>query len=80
MTPIRYTARILPDGHVPVPEGISVHAGDEVEVILTPAVPANGDALARQQWDYFKRTWLGAARGCGADVAAKHDDILYGRE
>ncbi len=80
MAPIRYTAKILPDGHLPVPKELQVHAGDEVEVTVTPAVPSNGEALARERWDYFKRTWLGKFRGSRSDVAERHDEYLYGRE
>jgi hypothetical protein len=80
MTPIRYKARILPDGHLPVPEELQAHAGDEVEVTVAPAVATDGETLARERWEYFKRTWLGKFRSGCSDLAANHDEYLYGRQ
>jgi hypothetical protein len=46
MTPFHYKAKILPDGHLPVPEDCHVRAGEEVEVTLLPAEHGNGAAEA----------------------------------
>lgn len=80
MTPIRYKAKILPDGHLPAPEGLHVQPGDDVEITVSPAPVADGEALARERWQYFRRNWLGKFRGTESDVAARHDEYLYGRE
>ncbi len=39
MTPVHYKTRILPDGHLSVPEEFHARAGDEVEVTLAPVAP-----------------------------------------
>jgi len=79
MAPIHYKAKILPDGHLPVPEGLQARAGDEVEVTIHPSVPTDGEAAARQRAEYLLRKWAGIGRGSGSGVAERHDDILYGR-
>lgn len=77
MSEYRYHARILPDGHVPVPEGVGVRAGDEVEITLTPVAPANG-AAAKERSRYVLSRWCGIARTGRTDVAERHDEHLYG--
>ncbi len=42
MTPYHYKARILPDGHLPVPDDCHLRAGEEVEVTILPAASENG--------------------------------------
>ncbi len=79
MTPAHYTAKVLPDGHLPLPKDFPVRAGDEVEITVAPAVPpapADGlDARTRR----FLEKWVGAGAGSGEGVAERHDDFLYER-
>jgi hypothetical protein len=79
MTPFRYKARILPDGHLPVPEEFHPKAGQEVEVSITSSEDGNGEAEALQRADHLLRRWAGVARGSGTGVAGSHDDHLYRR-
>ncbi len=79
MTPYHYKAKILPDGHLPVPDDCHAHAGDEVEVTLLPASHGNGASEATQRADYLLKKWAGTGHGSGSGVAERHDDHLYGR-
>lgn len=49
MTPTHYTAKVLPDGHLPLPKEFPVHAGDEVEVTLVPVVPTSDEAEMKRK-------------------------------
>ena len=79
MTPFRYKARILPDGHLPVPEEFHPKAGQEVEVSITSPEDTNGEAEALRRSDHLLKRWAGAGRGSGTGVAGSHDDHLYRR-
>ena len=79
MTPFHYKAKILPDGHLPVPEDCHVHAGEEVEVTLLPSEPGSGDAEARQRSEHLLKKWAGVGRGSASGIAEHHDEHLYGR-
>jgi hypothetical protein len=79
MTPFHYKAKILPDGHLPVPEDCHVQAGEEVEVTLLPAKNGNGAAEAKERAEYLLKRWAGVGRGSGSGVAEHHDEHLYGR-
>jgi hypothetical protein len=78
MSSISYCARVLPDGHLPIPAGAPVGVGDLVQVTLTP-IPSDDDVDALRQSEYLFQHWCGAARGSGRGVAEHHDDELYGR-
>lgn len=77
MSPIHYTAKVLSDGHLPLPENFVAKTGDEVEVVL---MPANGDLDSRKKdpAGYFLEHWAGTLRGSGEPVAEQHDEYLYG--
>jgi len=77
MTPFRYKARILPDGHLPVPEEFHPKAGQEVEVSISSTEDTNGDAEALRRADHLLNRWTGIGRGSGTGVAGNHDDPLY---
>ena len=78
--PIRYTAKVLTDGHLPLPRGLRAHKGEELDVTVIPADRGgNGTAENRKKSAYLMKHWMGASRGCGTNVAEKHDDYLYGR-
>lgn len=79
MAPFRYKARILPDGHLPVPEEFHPKAGQEVEVSISPAEDADGEGEALKRADHILARWTGVGRGSGTGVAASHDDHLYRR-
>ena len=79
MTPFRYKARILPDGHLPVPEEFHPKAGQEVEVSISTPEAANGEAEAARCSEHLLARWAGAGRGSGTGVAERHDDHLYRR-
>jgi len=79
MTPFHYKAKILPDGHLPVPEECHVGAGEEVEVTLLPAEHCNGAAEAKERAEHLLKKWAGVGRGSGSGVAEHHDEHLYGR-
>ncbi len=79
MTPFRYKAKILPDGHLPLPGDFPVRTGEEIEVTLSPAEPGNGAAEAIRRADHILERWAGVGRGGGSGVAERHDDHLYGR-
>jgi hypothetical protein len=78
MTPLQYNARILADGHLPLPAGFSARAGDEVLVTLTPLAPEDDASIARRQWDRVAREIEGRVASGLPDVAEHHDDHLYG--
>ena len=82
MSEYRYQARILPDGHLPVPEGAPVHAGDEVDVVLTPRAKTNGttEAENRRRAQRLLTHWAGIFKSGRGDLAQRHDDYLYGDE
>jgi hypothetical protein len=80
MKPIHDTAKVLPDGHLPLPEDFQVRAGEEVDVVITALLPGNGDAEAPSRADHLLRDWAGIGRGSGAGVAERHDGILYPRQ
>jgi hypothetical protein len=67
MSPISYSARVLSDGHLPLPEGLSMPPGQEVRVTIAP-VEGNGEALKlveswmRDPSDYDERVWPQLAR------------------
>jgi hypothetical protein len=79
MTPFHYKARILPDGHLPVPADFHVRAGEEIDVTLLPAEHENGAADASRRAEHLLKTWAGVGRGSGAGVAERHDEHLYER-
>lgn len=79
MTPAHYTAKVLPDGHLPLPKDFPAHAGDEVEVTVAPAVPAAGGNGADARTHRFLEKWVGIGAGGGEGVAEHHDDHLYKR-
>ena len=79
MTPFHYKAKILPDGHLPLPESFRGRTGEEVEVTLLPAESGNGMAEAEGRADHLLKEWAGIGRGSGKGSAERHDDILYGR-
>ena len=79
MTPFHYKARILPDGHLPVPKDFPVQAGEEVEITLLAGGQANGAAQARERAEHLLKAWAGVGRGSGTGVAERHDEHLYGR-
>jgi hypothetical protein len=79
MAPFRYKARILPDGHLPVPEEFHPKAGQELEVSITFSEDTNGEAEALRRADHLLRRWAGVGRGSGTGVAGSHDDHLYRR-
>ena len=35
MTPVRYAAQVLPDGHLPLPDGFPAKAGDTVQITVS---------------------------------------------
>ena len=79
MTPFHYKARILPDGHLPLPESFQGHAGEEVEVTVQSSEKVNGAAEAELRADHLLRTWVGVGRGSGRGIAESHDEHLYER-
>jgi len=80
MKPIEYSARILPDGHLPLPEGVPAKVGDELKVtIVLPEAP-NGAEEARKRSDYLFKHWKGVVQSGVSDGAQRHDDYLYERE
>jgi hypothetical protein len=79
MAPVRYSAKILPDGHLPLPEGFLGRVGDEVRVTLDAGQPELEPAEAERRAAYLLDSWAGRARGTGSGVAERHDEILYGR-
>ena len=78
MTPVHYKARVLPDGHLPLPENCGVKTGDEVEVTLAPPVAGSDEEKGARQRDYGRKHWAGAFQSGLTDVAEHHDDYLYG--
>lgn len=76
MTPLHYTAKVLPDGHLPLPREFEARAGEEVDVIVAHLSPPNGDPEVRA--DHLLQHWAGIGRGSGTGVAARHDDLLFG--
>ena len=79
MTPFRYKAKILPDGHLPVPDDFHGRAGEELDVTLSPAEEVDGAAEASKRADHLLQKWAGIGRGSGSGVAERHDDHLYER-
>ena len=79
MTPAHYTAKILPDGHMPLPKDFPAHAGDEVEITVAPVVPATAGDGPDIRTRRFLETWVGAGAGSGDGVAEHHDEYLYKR-
>jgi hypothetical protein len=77
MTPIRYTANVLADGHLPLPKDVPFKAGDPDEVTLV-AVGDGKDAEVPDHAGYLIKHWAGIGRGSGEPVAERHDDHLYG--
>jgi hypothetical protein len=80
MKPIEYKAKILPDGHLPLPEGIPAKAGDEVQVTIALSDAPEGEPEAPTHWEYLLKHWVGVGKSRSTDVAERHDDYLYGRE
>ncbi len=79
MTPFHYKARILPDGHLPLPESFHGQAGEEVEVTVLPSGEQDGAAAVTERAEHLLRTWTGVGRGSGRGVAESHDEHLYER-
>jgi hypothetical protein len=79
MTPIRYTAEILPDGHLPLPQGFPGRAGERVNVTLASTEEESADALGRRQWANAIQDLAGAVSSGLTDVSVNHDDYLYGK-
>lgn len=79
MTPYHYKARVLPDGHLPLPQGFPARTGEELEVTVSSAPGSNGEQESAQRSEHLLKTWAGVGRGSGAGVAAQHDECLYGR-
>jgi len=80
MEQIEYKARILPDGHLPLPEGIPAKAGDEVHVTITLPETPDAEAKALKQWEHLRGHWMGAIETGLSDGALRHDDYIYGSE
>lgn len=79
MSPFHYKARILPDGHLPLPESFPGRAGEEVEVTLLPTEGGDGTGEAEERADHLIKKWAGRGQGSGKGVAEHHDDHLYGQ-
>lgn len=80
MKPIEYKARVLPDGHLPLPEGIPAKVGDELMVtIALPELPVSVEE-ARKQSEYRLNHWKGVVKSGLSDGALRHDDYIYGPE
>jgi len=82
MSEYRYHARILPDGHLPLPEGAAVRAGDEVDVVITPKADTSGNAEAenRRRAQRLLTRWASIFKSNKGDLSERHDDYLYGDE
>ena len=80
MTPVHYKAKVLPDGHLPLPEDCAAKAGEEVEVTVAPASPAprptSDEEVGRWQRDNVLRDLVGIANSGLTDGAERHDDYL----
>lgn len=80
MKSIEYNAKVLPDGHLPLPEGMPAKAGDELKVTIALPEDLESVAEARKQSDHLFKHWKGVVRSGVSDSARRHDDYLYGRE
>ena len=78
MGPMRYRATILPDGHLPLPDGYPGRAGDEIDVTLDPGPALPDEETARRQYENLRANWAGAAKNGPGDLARDHDEYLYG--
>lgn len=79
MGPIEYKARILPDGHLPLPPELAAHTGEEVfvrvELSDLPQLSAE-EILVRNE--RFLTKWVGIVKDGPGDLAENHDEYLYG--
>ena len=78
MSPIQYTTKVLPDGHIPLPKDYPAKAGEEVDVTLAPPLAEISKEEAIKCTEYLLKNWCGIYRGNGESVAEHHDDYLYG--
>jgi hypothetical protein len=79
MSPVRYTTRIFPDGHLPLPDGFTGKVGEEIQVTLQSGIADLEQATAEQRSACLLECWAGRARGTGEGVSARHDEFLYGQ-
>lgn len=78
MTPIRYTAKVLPDGHLPLPEGYALKVGDPVDVTLAAIAGETDDDVARRQREAGRKVAGSLATGT-TDGGTNHDKYIYGK-
>ena len=79
MGPIEYKARILPDGHLPLPPELAGHPGEEVNVRVELAeLPILSEEEVRRRNDRLFSLWVGIVKEGPSDLAENHDAYLYG--
>ena len=77
MTPAHYTAKVLPDGHLPLPKYVSLKAGDEVEVTVAPIPAVTDEMTGTRQRDHGLKHLAGIGHSGLTDIAEKHDEYLF---
>lgn len=78
MGPIRYKAKLLPDGHIAVPPELQAHPGEEFEVQIAKTLELPTEDEVRRQIQFLRDHWMGVAKGTGESIAQDHDEYLYG--
>ena len=80
MSPARYTAQVLPNGHLPLPKDFPVKAGDTVEVTIASVPPQGDEEVGKRQREYGDQNWAGTLHSGKTDISERHDDYLWGGE
>ncbi len=75
---VHYRAKVLSDGHIPLPETFRAKTGEEIEVTVVHSTLELSDKKVGRRTEYFLKKWIGVGRGSGSGVAGRHDDYLYG--
>ena len=78
MKVIEYIGKILPDGHLSIPEEIrkelELYESDDVRVAIT--VDSRNE---KRGWEIFKQMGRNAEHGKLPNAAEDHDKYLYGK-
>lgn len=78
---IEYIGKILPDGHLSLPdeirEELDLNFRQDVRVTITVDIPHTSEE--KKGWDVFRLLGRDASNGKLENASVKHDEYIYGK-
>lgn len=81
-TVIEYVTKLLPDGHLSIPEEVrqALTVTPEMQVQVTIKLLQPEEALEQKAWEAFRHLGQNATSGHLPDASTRHDHYLYKKE